>query len=200
MKVLKSLFVLLFFISLASPVNASTNVEMEEYVVSSYSDVISITDQIFLNNLSEIYQYFTFDHEGKLVLSESIEYIIETYGFSTDFGNRLNNIIFLSNIYSSGKMLNTRVFISDWKVYLTYSEVMMTLFAAAEIGPAAITAALTALGSVYPGVGTALGMLVGLVGAGTIVYYVIQSSVRRQGLYLGIDWNGAFPNPAIGFW
>ena len=50
-----------------------------------------------------------------------------------------------------------RIHVKNWKVYFTYNDVMATLFAAAQVGPAAITAALTALGSAYPGVGTAIG-------------------------------------------
>ena len=93
-----------------------------------------------------------------------------------------------------------RIHVKNWKVYFTYNDVMATLFAAAQVGPAAITAALTALGSAYPGVGTVIGAAIGLFGGGTIVYWVLQAAANKQGFYIGIDWNGAFPNPAIGTW
>ena len=45
-----------------------------------------------------------------------------------------------------------------------------------------------------------IGAAIGLFGGGTIVYWVLQAAANKQGLYIGIDWNGAFPNPAIGTW
>ena len=97
-------------------------------------------------------------------------------------------------------MPSTRLHVEDWKIYFDLGDVHAFLFAAAQVGPAAIMAALSALGSVYPGVGTVVGAIVGLFGGGTIIYWVFQAVALEKGLYIGVDWNGPFPNPAIGLW
>lgn len=177
------------------------------------SDYLSEEDLNFFKEMEKIYPYFDFDSEGNLILTKSIDELKDKYGFDEAFVSRLDTVLNsrlskqISRSISETSIENNglnpelrRIHVKNWKVYFTYNDVMATLFAAAQVGPAAITAALTALGSAYPGVGTVIGAAIGLFGGGTIVYWVLQAAANKQGFYIGIDWNGSFPNPAIGTW
>lgn len=137
--------------------------------------------------------------ENKLYLSYSDECLMEEYGFSVDDITKVHAILALQHS-TLGSFPQTRLHVSNWKIYFTYGEVCTLLWQAALAGPAAITAALTALGSVYPVVGNIIGAIIGAIGATTICYVVLQAVANKQGIYIGIDWNGAFPNPAFGYW
>ena len=103
--------------------------------------------------------------------------------------------------YSIGSNLGLRrVFAKNWKIYFSYEEVESLFLAAANAGPAAMTATFAAIGIMYPVFGSIVGTAIGLLGGGTICYFVFQAAARRQGLYIGVDWNGPFPIPAIGNW
>lgn len=187
------------------PINFSGNINIK------ISDYLSKEDLNFIKEMEKIYSYFDFDSKGDLILTKSIDELKDEYGFDEVFISRLNTVL-NSNLskqisksvseksIKDNSLSPDRIHVKNWKVYFTYDDVMATLFAAAQVGPAAITAALTALGSVYPGVGTVIGAVIGLLGGGTIVYWVLQAAANKQGLYIGIDWNGVFPNPAIGTW
>ena len=178
------------------------------------SDYLSKEDLDFIKDMEKIYPYFDFDAKGNLILTKSIDELKNEYGFDEVFISRLSAVLNSDLSRQISKSFNEtssiskeslkpalrRIHVKNWKVYFTYDDVMATLFAAAQVGPAAITAALTALGSAYPGVGTVLGAALGLFGGGTRVYWVLQAAANKQGLYIGIDWNGSFPNPAIGTW
>ena len=134
------------------------------------SDYLSEEDLNFFKEMEKIYPYFDFDSEGNLILTKSIDELKDKYGFDEAFVSRLDTVLNsrlskqISRCISETSIeyngLNPelrRIHVKNWKVYFTYNDVMATLFAAAQVGPAAITAALTALGSAYPGVGTAIG-------------------------------------------
>ena len=189
------------------------SIDFSENVNIKISDYLSEEDLNFIKEMEKIYPYFDFDSEGNLILTKSIDELKDKYGFDEAFISRLDTVLNsrlskqISRSISETSIENNglnpelrRIHVKNWKVYFTYNDVMATLFAAAQVGPAAITAALTALGSAYPGVGTVIGAAIGLFGGGTIVYWVLQAAANKQGFYIGIDWNGAFPNPAIGTW
>lgn len=49
-------------------------------------------------------------------------------------------------------------------------------------------------------VGTVIGFAIGLFSAGSIAYTVIQAATLGKGFYIGITWNGPYPNPDMGTW
>lgn len=63
-----------------------------------------------------------------------------------------------------------------------------------------VLATFAAIGIMYPVFGSVVGTIVGIVGGGTLCYHVLQAAARRQGLYVGVDWNGPFPIPTLGNW
>lgn len=180
--------------------------EVKEQYQQDFENQISKTDKEFMNKFAKGYELFTFDDKGKLYVEATDQEILEVTGFNQSELIRFHDIVNLGNQFTAtdkaeNELITPYVHVSDWKVYFTYYDVQMYLFAAAQIGPAAITAALTALSTIVsPGVGTVIGVVVGIVGAADLCYLVIQSQIRGQGIYIGIDWNGIFPNYAQGYW
>ena len=175
------------------------------------SDYLTSDDLIFIKGMEKIYKYFSFDRNGRLVLTKDLKELKQSYDLSDEFILRLSNLLNFNlpkynienpknKLIKIGNLKTPKLHVSDWKIYLTNDEVKLTLLSAAQAGPAAMTAALTALGSAYPGVGNIIGMIIGLVGGATIAYNVLQAVANNQGLYIGINWNGIFPNPVVGTW
>lgn len=200
---------LMLLIVLPTKVNASTQ------PISTYSsgNVIQMSDYLtkddleFMTKLQSIYPYFAIDNNGKLYLTLEINELKNKFQLDEQFIQKLNDILQYSisnnnlQSYSIGSNLGLRrVFAKDWKIYFSYEEVESLFVAAANAGPAAMTAAFAAIGIMYPVFGPIVGTLIGIVGGGTICYHVLQSAALRQGLYIGVDWNGPFPIPAIGNW
>lgn len=200
---------LMVLIVLPTKVNASTQ------PISTYSsrNVIQMSDYLtkddleFMTKLQSIYPYFAIDNNGKLYLTLEINELKNKFQLDEQFIQKLNDILQYSisnnnlQSYSIGSNLGLRrVFAKDWKIYFSYEEVESLFVAAANAGPAAITAAFAAIGIMYPVFGSIVGTFIGLVGGGTICYFVLQAAARRQGLYIGVNWNGPFPSPAIGNW
>lgn len=200
---------LMLLIVLPTKVNASTQ------PISTYSsrNVIQMSDYLtkddleFMTKLQSIYPYFAIDNNGKLYLTLEINELKSKFQLDEQFIQKLNDILQSSisnnnlHSYSIGSNLGLRrVFAKNWKIYFSYEEVESLFVAAAHIGPAAMTAAFAAIGIMYPVFGSIVGTVIGILGGGTICYWVLQAATRRQGLYIGVDWNGPFPNPAIGTW
>jgi len=165
-------------------------------------DYINESDKPFFEKLTKIYSTFELDENNNLVLTLTDTELAENYKFTSTEIEQIHNLIkFQHNaIIQEGNAPASRLHVSDWKIYFDVYDVHSYLFAAAQIGPAAIMAALSALGSVYPGVGTVVGAIVGVVGGGAIIYTVFQAVAMNKGVYIGIDWDGPFPNPALGTW
>ena len=200
---------LMLLIVLPTKVNASTQpiTTYSSGNVIQMSDYLTKDDLEFMKKLQSIYPYFAIDNNGKLYLTVEINELQSKFQLDEQFIQKLNDILQspISNnnlhSYSSGSNLGLRrVFAKDWKIYFSYEEVESLFVAAANAGPAAMTAAFAAIGIMYPVFGPIVGTLIGIVGGGTICYHVLQSAALRQGLYIGVDWNGPFPIPAIGNW
>ncbi|QTJ33387.1 hypothetical protein [Dolosigranulum pigrum] len=76
----------------------------------------------------------------------------------------------------------------------------MYLSAAIQAGATAVIAAVTSLGSVVPGIGNLIATFTSVVSAGTIIYVATQALANGQGMVMGVDWNGSFPNPVVDTW
>lgn len=96
------------------------------------------------------------------------------------------------------------VFLNGTVIYLTYSDMVGLLFTAATLGPAALAAAINAMGWMFGGpIGGAVALIMSIVGIATIAglaYLIIQAHVLHQGIYFGITWNWIFPNYTQGTW
>lgn len=200
---------LMFLIVLPTKVNASTQpiTTYSSGNVIQMSDYLTKDDLEFMKKLQSIYPYFAIDNNGKLYLTVEINELQSKFQLDEQFIQKLNDILQspISNnnlhSYSSGSNLGLiRVFVKNWKIYFSYEEVESLFVAAANAGPAAMTATFAAIGIMYPVFGSVVGTIVGIVGGGTLCYHVLQAAARRQGLYVGVDWNGPFPIPTLGNW
>jgi hypothetical protein len=200
---------LMLLIVLPTKVNASTQpiTTYSSGNVIQMSDYLTKDDLEFMKKLQSIYPYFAIDNNGKLYLTVEINELQSKFQLDEQFIQKLNDILQspISNnnlhSYSSGSNLGLRrVFVKNWKIYFSYEEVESLFVAAANAGPAAMTATFAAIGIMYPVFGSVVGTIVGIVGGGTICYHVLQAAARRQGLYVGVDWNGPFPIPTLGNW
>ena len=200
---------LMFLIVLPTKVNASTQpiTTYSSGNVIQMSDYLTKDDLEFMKKLQSIYPYFAIDNNGKLYLTVEINELQSKFQLDEQFIQKLNDILQspISNnnlhSYSSGSNLGLRrVFVKNWKIYFSYEEVESLFVAAANAGPAAMTATFAAIGIMYPVFGSVVGTIVGIVGGGTLCYHVLQAAARRQELYVGVDWNGPFPIPTLGNW
>lgn len=200
---------LMLLIVLPTKVNASTQpiTTYSSGNVIQMSDYLTKDDLEFMKKLQSIYPYFAIDNNGKLYLTVEINELQSKFQLDEQFIQKLNDILQspISNnnlhSYSSGSNVGLRrVFVKNWKIYFSYEEVESLFVAAANAGPAAMTATFAAIGIMYPVFGSVVGTIVGIVGGGTLCYHVLQAAARRQGLYVGVDWNGPFPIPTLGNW
>lgn len=172
--------------------------------VTSISDYFSESDKEFLGKLTAVYDVFELDSEGVLFLTASLDEIQERAEFTDAEMLRFNEMLDFNKenpAIGVESIPLTRLHVEDWKVYFTYDDVVMYLSAAAAIGPAAITAALSALATTAaPGVGTVIAAIVGYVVSADLCYLILQAAVNQQGIYIGLDWNGIFPNYTQGTW
>lgn len=91
--------------------------------------------------------------------------------------------------------------VSDWKLYFAYDEVISTFYTAAQIGPAAVVAALTGLGTAIGGpAGAMIGIIIGSISGADLMYLVIRAVALKKGIYIGLDWDGPFPVYTQGTW
>jgi len=215
MKKIISLFLVLSLLvgMYTLPVSASeTSVLGNELDGIRLSDYIDDEDLEFFSKLEKVLDEFTLSKDGTLELKKSLIEIQEEAGFSKAemvifedmLGfNKENPAIGITQIDSQidESAISTKVYVEDWKVYFTYDEVLTLLFAAAQIGPAAMVAALSALGTAIGGlVGTTVAAILGYITAASFCYLVIRAVSMKKGVYIGLDWDGPFPVIADGTW
>lgn len=180
------------------------------YEVVNLSEQLSQEDKVFMEKLETIYSEFHLNENNELVLLKSASDLKSEYGLNNQDIEKISEMISFqkenSKIKQSSEsqdnMISPMLHVSDWKVYFTNNDLKMYLSSAVQAGAPAVVAALAALGTTVatPGVGTVIGVAIGLYGASTIMYQVTQALANGQGWYLGVSWNGIFPNPDSGTW
>ena len=165
----------------------------------------SAEDRAFFEKMSLVFDGYTTNEAGEIIFTYTDASLAEL-GFSENEAARLNelNETICGVVLSDEASVTTRMFVEDGKVWFTYDDVMSFLFAAASVGPSAMYAALVALGSVSLGpVGSAIATILGILGAPSLAsfcYQVIQAVANQQGVYIGVEMNGIFPNIVCGTW
>ncbi|ANY66499.1 hypothetical protein BBD42_08535 [Paenibacillus sp. BIHB 4019] len=102
-------------------------------------------------------------------------------------------------------VVSPQIFLQDSKIYFTQEDIDLYLFVAAGIGPEALAAALSAVAFLFGGpVGSVITLALTLIGIGTLTnlcYLIIQAKVNnKNGVYIGLNWDGFFPNYSQGTW
>lgn len=160
--------------------------------------------QLFINKLTQIYSYFYFNDNNKLTLLIDYDTLKAKYGFTTADIITIDSMLKAPALYLDTEIPNiqSRMYVKGSKVYFTHADVVSALYSAALIGPSAIYAAIVGLGTISLGpVGTAIAATVGALGFPSLsgfTYQVIQATSNGQGVYLGVEMNGLFPNIVSG--
>lgn len=179
---------------------------------------------------SGIMEELSVDNVGNMILlNDNVNYLKNKYNISVEFLKLLNAVIDDANAKGLTKGLTSEnlgsfptpgitgitkefpgdtvspmVEVKDWKVYFTLDEVKMYFFAAASTGPVALAAALDSVAFLLGGpVSATIAIVLSIIGAATLVnlcYLITQAVVLKKGIYIGITWNGAFPNYTQGTW
>lgn len=183
---------------------SSSTTESNSDVVFSGNN-FSAEDRIFFEKMSLVFDGYTTTETGEIIFTYSNTNLTKL-GFNENEVARLNalNETICGVVLTGDSSVTTRIHVEGGKVWFTYDDVMAFLFAAASVGPSAMYAALVALGSVSLGpAGTAITAIVGIIGAPSLAsfcYQVIQAVANKQGVYIGIEMNGIFPNIVSGTW
>ncbi|WP_208559314.1 hypothetical protein [Marinilactibacillus kalidii] len=176
------------------------------------SEELTQEDKEFMNKLETIYSELELDSNNHLVLQITDIELKQNYKFTDqdiqtlhdtlNFQKENANIEVSDQPAGNPDLVSPMLHVSDWKVYLTNDDLKMYLSSAIQAGAPAVVAVLAGLGTTVgtPGVGTVLGVALGLFGAGPITYQITQALANGQGWYIGVTWNGAFPNPDSGTW
>lgn len=171
--------------------------------IDSFTLDLNSQQQLFMNKLTHIYPYFYFNH-NQLALSIDYDTLKTEYGFTDDDIVTIDSMLKAPAISWDNETSNiqSRMYVKGSKVYFTHADVVSALYSAALIGPSAIYAALVGLGTISLGpVGTAIAAAVGVLGFPSLAgftYQVIQAASNGQGVYLGVEMNGIFPNIVSG--
>lgn len=177
---------------------------------SSTSDNLNASELEFLNKVQDIFPYFIFDEVGNLVLELSEDELIQVYNFNEEDIKYLNQAMGLAAdlgpVTLETKMNNSidsKIHFNDWKVYFTYDDMVAILLTAATAGPAAVYFALVGLGSLLGPVGTALVAAVGVLGIPSLLDFcetILEASIKRKGVWLGVEINFIIPRITCGTW
>lgn len=193
-----TVFVLILTISVL-PVSAAENP-----APIRISDYLSDDDIIFMEKMALVYDVFAFDEAGNLILTADLNQIQDQAGFTDAELILFQQTVSNANINNDTINIpgsNSRMHVSDWKVYFTYDEVMSLFFAAATVGPAALTAAISALSTSVGGLaGTILGAIIGFVVSADMCYLVIRAASTYKGIYIGFTNVDGFPVFDQGTW
>ncbi|CVI65711.1 hypothetical protein NDGK_00300 [Clostridiales bacterium CHKCI001] len=183
----------------------SSNLTLEGSSRLFDSSEIAIKDKLFLEKMETFLSEFSIDQNGNLKLNTDLTLLSQEYKLSNYEQKKLQEILNIAPIVHQDSTIPiTRVFIENGKIYFDNVDVKSFLLTAAQVGPAAIYAALTALGTVVssPVGGTIIAVLgiIGLPSLSSFCYTVIQAAATGRGAYIGVEMNGIFPNIVSGVW
>ncbi|QSZ27663.1 hypothetical protein ACETAC_01805 [Aceticella autotrophica] len=211
--------------SLSSVFAAHTNKLIDPMSVKGYNNILYFKPSAKAINFtrkmidSGLIKEFSLNKDGKITLDKSYDSLKSEYNLDESDINNLKIVaaslekinyngniknINQNNIISSKNVISPMLSVSGWKIYFTYNDVVNYLGAAASAGPIYMIAALDALGVLTGGaVGTVIDLILDIVGAASMAnlcYLAIQAMHYHEGIYIGIEWNGVFPNYVQGFW
>lgn len=183
-----------------------------EEKVLNYSSVPSINynfSSSFFQKMGQVLDKYSFEEDAngmlRLTFSLTKNELLNQYNFTNDEADKL-----LADVYYAPKVLKEdpgyngeRLHFSNGIIYFNYEDVVQTLNWAASVGPAAMYGVLVGISSGLGPAGTIAGSVLGVIGLPSLAgfcYVVLQAVANRQGVYLGLTFNGAFPNIQFGYW
>lgn len=123
---------------------------------------------------------------GELYLKHDTEFIKNNYKLSEDDITFITNSITNYNQAVTTPIYMTRARFSGGYIHLTYDEVLNIVNLAASYGHGVIAGAISAILSVYPGVGTVIGGAIGWIGAAAILQAMSDAAFQKKGIKIGI--------------
>jgi len=156
--------------------------------------------------------YYFFDKENKIKICLSDDQLMTNFGFSEQEVRFLHRSVLNKQVYSSNHDLADNnpitplVHISDGALYISYNDlvagVASGLLIAANAGPAAMAAALTALMSIVGGpVGIVIGAILSVVAVPSLTELcgrVLWAIATGQGIYIKPVLS--YPPLEMGYW
>ncbi|WP_258862880.1 hypothetical protein [Streptococcus agalactiae] len=132
--------------------------------------------------------------DGKLALAVDTATLKTNHNLTDDDVAFIESSIANYNAYldgsiynnNSGGILESKAKFDGAYIYLTYDEVMWIVNQAASFGPGVIAGLMASLLSVYPGIGTVIGGIVGFLGAASILGAMQAAVSKHRGIKIGI--------------
>lgn len=204
-KILSTLLVFLFIFVTTISVSARSISDDKKYAEVSVGD-FSDADLQFLNKFTSVLDGYFTNKNGEISFRYTANEL-RNKGFTTDDVDKLNEInnkVCGAIIPEEDTFIQTRMFVEGGKIYFDNVDVKAVLLSAATLGPEALYAALVGLGSLAGGpVGSVITAVLGAIGAASLsylCYLIIQAAANDQGIYIGFEMNGIFPNIVTGTW
>lgn len=201
-------FTMIFSMSVTAFAHESTTakaIQDTKEIKFSLND-INENDKAFLNKMSQVFDGYITNKSGAIEFTYNDEQLSNICFTQSEIIKltEINNTV-CGTVLSKepNSPIYTKMFVEGGKIYFDNVDVQAFLFAAASVGPQALYSALVALGSTLGPVGTAIAAVVGIIGAPSLAsfcYYIIQAAYYDQGVYIGIEMNGIFPNIVSGTW
>ncbi len=169
---------------------------------SSFSD-LTTADIDFLGKVVSVAEYWEYAEDGTLMLNLTENQLKTQYGFTDEEYALLEaNILGLHIFESAADVPMPNVFVEGTTVYFDNGDIHAFLLAAATAGPAALSAALAALGTVTAGpVGTAIAAILAVIAAPSLVEIcgrVIAAAGTGRGVYIRLELD--YPPISCGYW
>lgn len=139
-----------------------------------------------LNLMFTIGEELSLADNGELYLKHDTEFIKNNYKLSEDDITFITNSITNYNQAVTTPIYMTRARFSGGYIHLTYDEVLNIVNLAASYGHGVIAGAMSAILSVYPGVGTVIGGAIGWIGAAAILQAMSDAAFQKKGIKIGI--------------
>lgn len=190
--------------------NASFAVEEEKFLLDDIE--ISKEDEAFIDKVVSISEFYTVEPKSnELTVSLSKNELINTYGFTEEQYDRLQNVVLNHSVGSSDDDLETPVItpylhVSNGALYISNTDLNTGAFAAvgaaATVSPAALQAALIAVSSVVGGpVGTVLSTVMTVISGPSLIELAgrtVSAIATGRGIYIKPVFD--YPPLDIGYW
>lgn len=206
LKKLLSLTIALSFLFVSTASASAANIPNDDPPTAISIEDFSDSDTQFLTKFAGVLDGYYTTESGGIGFSYTNTDLVNL-GFTTsDIGKlvEINSQVCGVIIPKDNAPIMTRVFVEGTIIYFENGDVIDFLLAAATVGPEALYAAIVGLGTLLGGVvGTTVTAIIGALGGASLTYLcylIIQAATNGQGIYIGIEMNGIFPNLVSGTW
>lgn len=174
------------------------------------AETISRKDEIYLEKIASVAEYFYFDSYERSQISLTKTELIDQYNFSSEEVDKLFSTLSQQLVsivpQEEDHMPMPALHVSGGRVYISNLDLDSTAFAAvaaaSTAGPAAIQAAFLAAASIVGGpIGTAIGAVMAVVGGPGLIDiagHVATALITNEGIYIGTQWR--YPFVDVGYW